>query len=59
MAGDRIELTIDELARLLREAQAAHSEYERTTGERDADWPGWYAQYIADRASGSGSDPGS
>ena len=59
MAGDRIELTADELAPLLREAQAAHSEYERTTGERDEDWPAWYAQYIVDRASGSRGDPGS
>jgi hypothetical protein len=43
------ELTRDELAELLREAEKAHGEYERSTGERDENWPDWYAGYILDR----------
>ena len=43
------ELTRDELAELLREAEKAHGEYERTLGERDEDWPTWYAGWILDR----------
>jgi len=43
------ELTQDELAELLRAAEKAHGEYERTLGERDEDWPTWYAGWILDR----------
>jgi hypothetical protein len=43
------ELSQEELAELLREAQAAHKEYERETGEPDEDWPGWYAGYMLAR----------
>jgi hypothetical protein len=42
------ELTQEELADLLREAEKAHGEYERTLGQRDEDWPTWYAGYILD-----------
>ena len=37
------------LAMLLREAERAHGEYEKTLGHRDDDWPDWYAAYIAER----------
>jgi len=47
------QLTRDELARLLQEAQEAHSEYEKETGRRDEDWPGWYADYILRRLEGT------
>jgi hypothetical protein len=40
------------LAALLREAERAHGEYETALGHRDADWPDWYAAYIAQRLSG-------
>ena len=43
------ELTREELAELLREAERAHGEYEKQLGERDEDWPSWYAGYILDR----------
>ena len=46
---DTADLTREQLADLLRQAQAAHSEYERELGERDEDWPDWYAGYILDR----------
>jgi hypothetical protein len=42
----QVELTKDELARLLREAEKAHGDYERELGRRDEDWPGWYAEFI-------------
>ena len=43
------ELTTAELAELLREAERAHGEYEKTLGRRDEDWPAWYANYILKR----------
>lgn len=50
------DLTREELADLLRDAQRAHREYERETGERDEDWPGWYAGYLLDRLRERGSE---
>lgn len=46
------ELTKEELAELLREAERAHGEYERTLGARDEDWPSWYAEFILERLRG-------
>lgn len=46
------ELTKEKLARLLREAEQAHGEYERELGGRDEDWPSWYADYILRRLEG-------
>jgi hypothetical protein len=43
------ELSAQRLAELLREAERAHGEYEKQLGERDEDWPTWYAQYIVER----------
>jgi hypothetical protein len=42
-------LTRDRLADLLREAERAHADYERELGQRDEDWPSWYAGYILDQ----------
>ena len=42
-------LTAEQLARALREAEAAHAEYERELGHADPDWPSWYATFIVDR----------
>ena len=47
----QIDLTQEELAELLKETERAHAEYERELGQRDEDWPGWYAGYILDRFS--------
>jgi catechol 2,3-dioxygenase-like lactoylglutathione lyase family enzyme len=41
-----------DLASALRRAEAAHGEHEQRTGERDADWPDWYATYMAAEQSG-------
>ena len=42
-------LTPERLAQLLRDAEHAHAEYERTLGHRDDDWPEWYATYIVEQ----------
>jgi len=42
-----------ELASTLRRAEAAHGEHEKRTGQRDADWPTWYAEYIAREQTGT------
>ena len=46
---DPEQLTVDQLADLLREAERAHGEYEKTLGRRDEDWPAWYADYMLKR----------
>lgn len=47
-----VQLTREDLARLLREAEQAHAAYERELGRRDEDWPGWSADYILRRLEG-------
>lgn len=42
-------ITAEELARELREAEAAHGAYERELGHTDPDWPVWYAEFIVAR----------
>ena len=39
--------SVADLATALRRAEAAHGEHEKRTGVRDANWPDWYAEYIA------------
>jgi catechol 2,3-dioxygenase-like lactoylglutathione lyase family enzyme len=42
-----------DLASALRRAETAHGEHERRTGQRDANWPEWYAAYmVAEQAGG-------
>jgi hypothetical protein len=41
-----------DLAGALRRAAAAHGIHEQEIGHADADWPGWYAQYLADEQAG-------
>jgi catechol 2,3-dioxygenase-like lactoylglutathione lyase family enzyme len=41
-----------ELAGALRRAEAAHGEHEKRTGQRDADWPAWYARFIIGEQAG-------
>ena len=41
----------NDLASALRRAEAAHGEHKKRTGQRDANWPEWYAAYmVAERA---------
>jgi catechol 2,3-dioxygenase-like lactoylglutathione lyase family enzyme len=51
-AGDTTFTTSTELASALRRAEAAHGEHEKRTGQRDADWPNWYAEYIVREQAG-------
>ena len=41
-----------DLASALRRAEAAHGEHEKRTGQRDADWPDWYAAYMVAEQAG-------
>jgi catechol 2,3-dioxygenase-like lactoylglutathione lyase family enzyme len=41
-----------ELAGALRRAAAAHGEHEKRTGQHDAEWPNWYADYIVREQAG-------
>jgi catechol 2,3-dioxygenase-like lactoylglutathione lyase family enzyme len=42
----------NDLASALRRAEAAHGEHEKRTGEADANWPDWYAKYMAAEQAG-------
>jgi catechol 2,3-dioxygenase-like lactoylglutathione lyase family enzyme len=41
-----------DLASALRRAEAAHGEHEKRTGQRDANWPDWYAEYMVAEQAG-------
>lgn len=45
--------SVTDLASALRRAEAAHGEHEKRTGVRDANWPDWYAAYMAAEQSGN------
>jgi len=42
-----------DLAGAVRRAAAAQDEHEKRTGQRDANWPDWYANYIAAEQAGT------
>jgi len=42
-----------DLASALRRAEAAHGKHEAKTGQRDANWPDWYARYMAAEQAGT------
>ena len=41
-----------DLASALRRAEAAHGEHEKRIGQRDENWPDWYAAYMVAEQSG-------
>ncbi|XXF80200.1 VOC family protein [Myxococcaceae bacterium GXIMD 01537] len=41
-----------DLASALRRAEAAHGQHEKRTGQRDANWPDWYAAYLVAEQTG-------
>jgi catechol 2,3-dioxygenase-like lactoylglutathione lyase family enzyme len=46
--------SVNDLASALRRAEAAHGKYEaRMGGQRDANWPEWYAAYMVAEQSGA------
>jgi predicted enzyme related to lactoylglutathione lyase len=52
VAGGTMYGSVNDLAQALRRASAAHGEHEARTGERDENWPEWYAAYMAAEQSG-------
>jgi catechol 2,3-dioxygenase-like lactoylglutathione lyase family enzyme len=42
----------NDLARALGRAEAAHGEHEKRTGQRDENWPEWYAAYLVAEQAG-------
>jgi catechol 2,3-dioxygenase-like lactoylglutathione lyase family enzyme len=42
-----------DLASAMRRAAAAHGEHEKRTGEADANWPDWYAEYMVAEQAGT------
>jgi predicted enzyme related to lactoylglutathione lyase len=53
VAGDTTYPSVTDLAQALRRAEAAHGEHEKRTGQRDADWPSWYAAYMIAEQAGT------
>jgi catechol 2,3-dioxygenase-like lactoylglutathione lyase family enzyme len=45
--------SVNDLAGALRRAEAAHGEHEQRTGQRDQNWPDWYAAYMAAEQAGT------
>ena len=41
-----------DLASALRRAEAAHGQHEKRTGQRDANWADWYAEYMVREQAG-------
>jgi hypothetical protein len=44
--------SVSDLAEALRRAEAAHGEHEARTGQRDLNWPDWYAEYMVREQAG-------
>jgi hypothetical protein len=42
-----------DLANAFRRAEAAHGEHEKRTGQRDANWADWYAEYMVAEQAGT------
>lgn len=51
-ADDTTFTSSTELAAALRRAAAAHGEHEKRTGQHDANWPDWYAEYLVQEQAG-------
>ena len=43
----------NDLASAMRRAAAAHSKHEKHNGQQDANWPDWYASYMAAEQAGT------
>ncbi|MGA8767041.1 MAG: VOC family protein [Candidatus Acidiferrales bacterium] len=43
----------NDLVSALRRAEAAHGQHEKRTGQRDENWPDWYAKYMAAEQAGT------
>jgi catechol 2,3-dioxygenase-like lactoylglutathione lyase family enzyme len=45
--------SVSDLAGAMRRAAAAHGEHEKRIGQKDANWPDWYAAYMVAESSGA------
>jgi catechol 2,3-dioxygenase-like lactoylglutathione lyase family enzyme len=52
-AAETVFGSASDLASALRRAEAAHGEHEKRTGQRDAEWPDWYAAYMVAEQAGT------
>jgi catechol 2,3-dioxygenase-like lactoylglutathione lyase family enzyme len=52
VAGDTTYASTYDLSQALRRAEAAHGQHEARTGQRDANWPDWYAAYMVAEHAG-------
>ena len=52
VASDTSYGSVYDLSQALRRASVAHGEHETRTGERDENWPDWYAEYMVNEQSG-------
>jgi hypothetical protein len=52
VTGDTTYASVSDLAQALRRAEAAHGQHEKRTGQRDENWPAWYAEYMVREQSG-------
>ncbi len=52
VAGDTTYASVADLSQAMRRASVAHGEHEKLTGERDENWPDWYAEYMVREQSG-------
>src|SRR5262245_10090871 len=52
VTGDTTYASAGDLSQALKRAEAAHGQHEARTGQRDANWPDWYAEYLVREQSG-------
>jgi catechol 2,3-dioxygenase-like lactoylglutathione lyase family enzyme len=52
VAGNTTYASVSDLAQALRRAEAAHGQHEARTGQHDANWPDWYAEFMMREQSG-------
>ncbi len=45
--------SLNDLASALRRAEAAHPQHEKRTGQCDANWPEWLAEYMLAEQAGN------
>ncbi len=50
--GETKYASLTDLASAMRRAEIAHGEHEKKLGQRDLDWPSWYASYMIAEQSG-------
>ena len=51
-SGETSFASASDLASAFRRAEAAHGEHEKRTGQRDENWPDWYAEYMVAEHAG-------